>query len=287
MAASCGAGGGDRGDRVWPARRRPMPMQRLWTCRWWTARQVSRSGLAARRTSVRRRTSPATRYGLRVTNHTDGRVLVVMSVDGVNILTGETAGYNQRGYVFAPHETYDVDGWRKTLTEVADFTFAPLPQSYAALTGRPGERRGDRHRRLQRERSPPVARARRRRTSAAPARQGRRCRARRSAPASPSAASPAPPPLPPARGRQDRATSPSRPKRRVVAGVGPTRGQRLHEPQPGAAAAEPRDEKLGTGHGAREWSVTIDVAFERATSYPQFTQADRLRHLRQPRRDAA
>ena len=38
------------------------------------------------------------------------------------------------------------------------------------------------------------------------------------------------------------------------------------------AAAEPRDEKLGTGHGDREQSVMIIVPFERATPYPQFTQ---------------
>ena len=46
---------------------------------------------------------PGARYSLRVTNNTGGRVLVVMSVDGVNILTGETAGYGQRGYVFGPY----------------------------------------------------------------------------------------------------------------------------------------------------------------------------------------
>jgi hypothetical protein len=33
--------------------------------------------------------------------------------------------------------------------------------------------------------------------------------------------------------------------------------------------AERRDEKLGTAHGAREWSVTYTVPFERATAYPQ------------------
>ncbi|HEX7944029.1 MAG TPA: hypothetical protein VF495_05150, partial [Phenylobacterium sp.] len=51
---------------------------------------------------------PGARYSLRVTNNSAGRVLVVMSVDGVNILTGETAGYDQRGYVFRPYESYDV-----------------------------------------------------------------------------------------------------------------------------------------------------------------------------------
>ena len=80
---------------------------------------------------------PGDRYGLRVSNNTDGRLLVVLSVDGLNILTGETASYDQRGYVFRPHETYDLTGWRKSDTQVAAFTFAPLPQSYAARTGRP------------------------------------------------------------------------------------------------------------------------------------------------------
>src|ERR1700761_6275705 len=54
---------------------------------------------------------PGRKYALRVTNHSGGRVLVVMSVDGVNILTGETAGYDQRGYVFEPYQTWDLTGW--------------------------------------------------------------------------------------------------------------------------------------------------------------------------------
>src|SRR4051794_6442414 len=64
---------------------------------------------------------PGARYSLRVTNHTDGRVLVVMSVDGVNIISGETAGYGQRGYVLSPYQSYDISGWRKSDTEVAAF----------------------------------------------------------------------------------------------------------------------------------------------------------------------
>jgi hypothetical protein len=34
-------------------------------------------------------------------------------------------------------------------------------------------------------------------------------------------------------------------------------------------AEQRRSEKLGTAHGAREWSVTSEVAFERETTYPQ------------------
>ena len=82
---------------------------------------------------------PGALYSLRVTNNTPGRVLAVMSVDGVNILTGQTAGYNQRGYVFGPYETYDVSGWRKSDSQIAAFTFAPLSRSYAARTGRPND----------------------------------------------------------------------------------------------------------------------------------------------------
>src|SRR6202012_2388737 len=79
------------------------------------------------------------RYSLRVTNHTDGRVLVVLSVDGVNIYTGQTAKYDQGGYILSPYESYDIRGWRKSTTEVAAFSFTALPRSYAAQTGRPGD----------------------------------------------------------------------------------------------------------------------------------------------------
>ena len=39
---------------------------------------------------------------------------------------------------------------------------------------------------------------------------------------------------------------------------------------PDVATAERRDERLGTAHGAREWSVITEVSFVRATDYPQF-----------------
>src|SRR5262249_39846641 len=81
---------------------------------------------------------PGTRYGLRFANHTGGRVLAVVSVDGVNIVTGETANYDQRGYVLDPWQTINVNGWRKSETAVAAFQFSPLSASYAAKTGRPG-----------------------------------------------------------------------------------------------------------------------------------------------------
>ncbi len=43
-------------------------------------------------------------------------------------------------------------------------------------------------------------------------------------------------------------------------------------PEDSGAIAQRRDEKLGTGHGAREWSVSNEEPFVRATSYPQSTR---------------
>jgi hypothetical protein len=62
-----------------------------------------------------------------------------MSVDGINVVTGETAGWDQRGYVFAPGEADDIAGWRKSQAQIAAFEFAALRDSYAARTGRPDQ----------------------------------------------------------------------------------------------------------------------------------------------------
>jgi hypothetical protein len=165
---------------------------------------------------------PGARYSLRVTNNTDGRVLVVMSVDGVNILTGESAGYGQRGYVFGPYQSYEVSGWRKSDTEVAAFTFAPLPDSYAARTGRPMDVGVIGVAAFQEK---AVAQAQ---------------------------------------------VSPPRPERRWRAAP-PSAG--LAAPESSADEAvvtgQKRQERLGTAHGAREWSLATTVTFERATRYPQ------------------
>mgnify|MGYP007034351896 CR=1 FL=1 len=82
---------------------------------------------------------PGARFAIRVTNRSGERVLAVMSVDGVNIVTGQTAAWNQGGYVLQPWASHEITGWRKSTQEVAAFEFAALPDSYAALTGRPND----------------------------------------------------------------------------------------------------------------------------------------------------
>lgn len=81
---------------------------------------------------------PGVRYALRLQNRSSGRALAVLSVDGVNVISGQTANWSQAGYVLEPWTTYDIAGWRKSDTAIAAFEFAPLSQSYAARTGRPG-----------------------------------------------------------------------------------------------------------------------------------------------------
>jgi hypothetical protein len=81
--------------------------------------------------------TPGNRYSIVLQNRSGERVMAVLSVDGVNAITGQTAGAQQSGYVLGPWERAEIKGWRKNLRESADFYFTELPDSYAARTGRP------------------------------------------------------------------------------------------------------------------------------------------------------
>lgn len=81
--------------------------------------------------------TPGHRYSVRLTNHSHERVLVVLSVDGVNAISGQTADTGQGGYVLEPWQTTEVAGWRKSMRDVAQFYFADFGDSYATRTGRP------------------------------------------------------------------------------------------------------------------------------------------------------
>lgn len=81
---------------------------------------------------------PGHKYAITLRNRSDGRVLAVTSVDGVNVVSGETAHASQTGYVLGARVSAEINGWRKSLDEVAAFYFTALPDSYAARTERPG-----------------------------------------------------------------------------------------------------------------------------------------------------
>ncbi|HEY4066636.1 MAG TPA: hypothetical protein VGM74_07055 [Burkholderiaceae bacterium] len=184
---------------------------------------------------------PGSRYAVRLTNRSGARVLVVLSVDGVNAVSGETAAADQTGYVLGPYQTTEITGWRKSLTEAAAFYFTALPDSYAARTDRP-DNVGVIGAAVFRERVDEAALNARRRLEAERSAQA----ARGAAEPESSAAAQAPAALP---------ASPS-------AALGKT--------------APMRDERLGTGHGEREYAPTTQVAFERASETP--TEIVRLRY---------
>ena len=81
--------------------------------------------------------TPGHEYAVRIRNCTNGRVLVVTSVDGVNVISGDTAAPSQSGYVLDAWGSIEIAGWRKSMQRTAAFYFSDLGDSYAARTGRP------------------------------------------------------------------------------------------------------------------------------------------------------
>ena len=78
-------------------------------------------------------------YELRVRNNSNNDVLAVVSVDGVNVVNGETASPHQGGYVISAWQTVTISGWRKSMARVAAFYFTDHSNSYASRTGRPDD----------------------------------------------------------------------------------------------------------------------------------------------------
>ena len=82
---------------------------------------------------------PGNEYQVRVRNAAGEDLLAVVSVDGVNAITGQPARATQSGYVLGSYASLDVSGWRTSMQRTAAFYFTTLPDSYAARTGRPDD----------------------------------------------------------------------------------------------------------------------------------------------------
>jgi len=185
--------------------------------------------------------TPGQEYGIRVCNTTGERVLAVMSVDGVNVVSGETASPAQSGYVLSAYECADINGWRKNNASTAAFYFTELPDAYAARTGRP-ENVGVVGVAFFRERQQRVT------WKDTPARVA----------ASPAAESAA---------RQDAAGVSAAAEGRAEKSAAASNEMAAAAPTPAPMA------KLGTGHGRREWSPVETTRFERASATPNETVA--------------
>ena len=208
---------------------------------------------------------PGARYAIRIHNQTGERLLAITSVDGVNIITGDTARWNQSGYVYSPWQSYELTGWRKSDNEVAAFEFTAEPNSYASRTGRPANV-GVIGVALFRERQPMQVYPLMEREERAAADSANAARESAAAGA----------PAAPASSRRDQA-------------------DKYEAKVSGRLAATPQP-KLGTGHGAREQSVVEQTSFERLQESPN--EVIRIRYdsrpnllamgvIRQPRRPYA
>ena len=190
---------------------------------------------------------PGARYGIRAYNRSGERLMAVMSVDGVNVVSGETANWEQNGYVFGPWQRFDVTGWRKSQAQVAAFEFIALVNSYAARTGRP-------------DHVGVIGVALFREQRVAP----------------PPALVPEPRPLPHSRRLDDlnrsqgAAESGARAEREAqgTAQSAPAESGSGEGRAADAVAKRQPDAKLGTGHGRRESSWVEYTQFQRAQSAP-------------------
>ena len=76
------------------------------------------------------------RYRLGIENHSSERFEVVASVDGLDVIDGDDAGFHKRGYILDPFSSLTIDGWRTSHDTVAAFRFGSIEDSYAERRGK-------------------------------------------------------------------------------------------------------------------------------------------------------
>lgn len=177
--------------------------------------------------------NPGNEYEIRLRNRQRADILTVVSVDGVDVVTGETADWQQSGYVLGAQQGFGVKGWRKSLERTAAFYFTALPDSYAARTGRPGNV-GVIGVAVFRKKPEPVVQY-------APPRLARSAEAEAPAPS---------------------AMADDRKASDAASGTGASARAEAQ------ASVAQKSARLGTGHGRSETSVVTYTEFERATTAP-------------------
>lgn len=71
-------------------------------------------------------------YSIRIKNNISNRILSVISVDGLDVLSGKSATENSNGYVINGYNSLNLDGFRISDDKVAKFVFDYKDTSYAA-----------------------------------------------------------------------------------------------------------------------------------------------------------
>ena len=78
---------------------------------------------------------PHSEYSLKLKNNSGKRVLGIVSVDGVNVISGDPASGDGGGYIIDPYDSIEVKGFRKDEDTVGAFKFCPKSKSYAKEVG--------------------------------------------------------------------------------------------------------------------------------------------------------
>jgi hypothetical protein len=218
---------------------------------------------------------PGAKYAIQIRNSRGPRVLAVTSVDGLNVLSGETADFGQSGYVFESGQRYGIEGWRKSDSQVAAFVFTASGDSYAERIGKPRDM-GVIGVALFRERppvavySPPAAPHRHESAkSSAKERLEKSQEASSSstpAPAAPSAAAPSATPPAPSPAAEPRSQADASARRASPATQAEQSASNTAPPTPPTVAMP--SPKLGTAHGERETSIVSRTQFVRNSAQP-------------------
>jgi hypothetical protein len=82
------------------------------------------------------------RYAVRIANRTHERLGVVLTVDGLNAISGGRDRGIGRLYVLNPWDSTSIKGWRTSLEDVRRFTFVDEKASYAARSGKANSKMG-------------------------------------------------------------------------------------------------------------------------------------------------
>jgi hypothetical protein len=76
------------------------------------------------------------RYVIRITNPTANRIEAVVSVDGLDVVDGESGDLRKRGYIVPPYGETRIEGFRTSQADVATFRFSSVDGSYAGKKGK-------------------------------------------------------------------------------------------------------------------------------------------------------
>ena len=80
--------------------------------------------------------SDGDRYVVRIDNHSPLRLETVATVDGLDVVDGGEGDFHKRGYVIAPYDTLEIEGFRESEGSVRAFRFGKVSDSYASRTGK-------------------------------------------------------------------------------------------------------------------------------------------------------